>query len=157
MTAWEIKFAHQVKSLRDFCEQEKSNGKEKFFEVILTGEEAVEYCAKKLGQNQDAHLREYSGVRTLAQNNGLWATLRRAAEAMNDGGQPVLINPMTGLEQRWSEKTVHDFLLLPIIQDTYQRDSTAKLDKKQISTALDGLIMGLAQKFGYSIAGMDGR
>lgn len=128
-----------------------------FFTVTLTDEEACDYVKRKLDAGQDAHVKEYRGNRTLAQNAGLWATLRRAADAMNDGGQPVLTNPLTGMEQMWSEKTVHDFLFLPIIQDTFQQDSTANLNKQEISAAVDGFLMGLAQTWGYSIAGMDGR
>lgn len=127
------------------------------FQVTLTDEEACEYAARKLGKGQDVHLKEYRGHRTLAQNAGLWATLRRAANAMNEGGQPVLTNPLTGMETLWTEKTVHDFLLLPIIQDTFEQDSTANLNKKEISIAVDGLLMGLAQTWGYSIGGLDGR
>jgi hypothetical protein len=156
-TAWEIKFAHQVSSLRAECQRRESEGRPMYFQVTLTGEEACQYASRKLGAGQDAYLKEYRGTRTLSQNAGLWATLRRAADAMNEGGQPVLTNPLTGMEMLWSEKTVHDFLFLPIIQDTYEQDSTANLNKKEISVAVDGLLMGLAQTWGYSIAGLDGR
>jgi hypothetical protein len=157
LTAWEIKFAHQLNSLREHCQRKRAEGKPMFFTVTLTDEEACDYVKRKLDAGQDAHVKEYRGNRTLAQNAGLWATLRRAADAMNDGGQPVLTNPLTGMEQMWSEKTVHDFLFLPIIQDTFQQDSTANLNKQEISAAVDGFLMGLAQTWGYSIAGMDGR
>ena len=157
LTAWEIKYASQITQLQEHCDRKAAEGRSQFFSVVLNAEETVEHCRRVLSTGRDAYIKEHRGTRTLAQNAGLWATLRRAADAMNEGGQPVLTNPLTGMETLWTEKTVHDFLLLPIIQDTYEQDSTANLNKKEISIAMDGLLMGLAQTWGYSIAGLDGK
>lgn len=156
-TSWEIKYASQVTALQEHCDRKAAEGRPQFFSVVLDAKQAVEHCRRLLSEGRDAYLKEHRGTRTLSQNAGLWATLRRAADAMNEGGQPVLTNPLTGMETLWTEKTVHDFLFLPIIQDTYEQDSTANLNKKEISIAVDGLLMGLAQTWGYSIAGLDGK
>lgn len=93
---------------------------------------------------------EYT-TRTTTQNSALHVFFRLLAEALNDAGYDMkrVIKPEVDIP--WNERSVKEFLWKPIQHAVIDKDSTTRLDTKQVSQVYDVLNRHLAEKFGVSV------
>ena len=86
--------------------------------------------------------------RTGKQNNAIHACLRRLARSLNEAGYGVAHPLKPELEIPYSESSVKELLLKPIISALYDVDSTSKLDTEQVSKAMGLMLNRVAELTG---------
>lgn len=90
--------------------------------------------------------------RTITQNAAMHLYFRQLAEALNDAGLDQRKMLKQSVEMPWSEHSVKEFLWRPIQQAVISKDSTARLNTKEVSMVYDVLNRHLAQKLGVIVA-----
>lgn len=90
--------------------------------------------------------------RTITQNSAMHLYFRQLAEALNDAGLDQRKMLKRSVEMPWSEHSVKEFLWWPIQQAVTSKDSTARLNTKEVSMVYDVLNRHLAHKLGVVVA-----
>jgi desulfoferrodoxin (superoxide reductase-like protein) len=114
------------------------------------------HASQKLLEGRHLILTEQEGTRTTDQNSALHAVLRRLAEALNDAGQEMAhpFNPEFHIP--WSEISVKELLLRPIAIAKYDKASTTRLTRKELSEAVEILLGRIAELTGVTVDGLEG-
>ena len=86
--------------------------------------------------------------RTSKQNNAIHASLRRLASSLNDAGYGVAHPLKPELEIPYTESSVKELLLKPIMQAMYDADSTSKLDTEQVGKVMGVMLNRVAELTG---------
>ena len=86
--------------------------------------------------------------RTSKQNNAIHASLRRLARSLNDAGYGVSHPLKPELEIPYTESSVKELLLKPIMQAMYDADSTSKLDTEQVGKVMGVMLNRVAELTG---------
>ena len=86
--------------------------------------------------------------RTSKQNNAIHASLRRLARSLNDAGYGVAHPLKPELEIPYTESSVKELLLKPIMQAMYDADSTSKLDTEQVGKVMGVMLNRVAELTG---------
>ena len=86
--------------------------------------------------------------RTSKQNNAIHASLRRLARSLNDAGYGVAHPLKPELEIPYTESSVKELLLKPIMQAMYGADSTSKLDTEQVGKVMGVMLNRVAELTG---------
>ena len=115
-----------------------------------------EHVLRRLSEGREVFLSEKEGTRTTDQNSALHAVLRRLAEALNDAGQEMAhpFNPEFHIP--WSEVSVKELLLRPIAIAKYDKASTTRLTRKELSEAVEILLGRIAELTGVTVDGLEG-
>jgi desulfoferrodoxin (superoxide reductase-like protein) len=115
-----------------------------------------EHVLRMLSEGREVFLSEKEGTRTTDQNSALHAVLRRLAEALNDAGQEMAhpFNPEFHIP--WSEVSVKELLLRPIAIAKYDKASTTRLTRKELSEAVEILLGRIAELTGVTVDGLEG-
>ena len=117
------------------------------------------HLLQRLSEGRQTILTEKEYTRTLAQNNGLHALLRRLADEMNEAGYDVkhfLSESESKLDLPWTEASCKELLVRPVIKAMYDKQSTTKLTKEELSKALDVLLARVAEITGVTPVGLGG-
>ena len=114
------------------------------------------FLLQRLSEGRDVFLSEKEGPRTTDVNSSLHCVLRRLSEALNDAGKEMAhpFNPEFHIP--WSEISVKELLLRPIIQAKYGKESTTKLTNAESSEAVEILLGRIAELTGVTVAGLGG-
>lgn len=118
-----------------------------------------QHILQRLSEGRDVFLSEKEGTRTTDQNSALHALLRRLAADMNDAGYDVktfLAETKSTLDLPWTEKSCKELLVRPVIKVMYEKESTTKLTKQELSEAIDVLLARVAEITGVTPAGLEG-
>lgn len=118
-----------------------------------------QHILQRLSEGRDTFLTEQEGNRTLSQNNALHALLRRLAGEMNEAGFDVktfLAESKGKMDIPWTEKSCKEILVRPVIKAMYDKQSTTKLTKEELSKALDVLLARVAEITGVTPVGLEG-
>ena len=86
--------------------------------------------------------------RTSKQNNAIHASLRRLARSLNDAGYGVAHPLKPELEIPYTESSVKELLLKPIMKAMYDADSTSKLDTEQVGKVMGVMLNRVAELTG---------
>ena len=86
--------------------------------------------------------------RTSKQNNAIHASLRRLARSLNDAGYGVSHPLKPELEIPYTESSVKELLLKPIMKAMYDADSTSKLDTEQVGKVMGVMLNRVAELTG---------
>lgn len=115
-----------------------------------------QHILQRLSEGRHTFLSEQEGTRTLDSNSSLHCVLRRLSEALNDAGKEMAhpFNPEFHIP--WSEVSVKELLLRPIIQAKYGKASTTKLTNSELSEAVEILLGRIAELTGVTVAGLGG-
>ena len=115
-----------------------------------------EHILRRLSEGRDVFLSEREGTRTTDQNAALHALLRRLAEALNDAGKEMAhpFNPEFHIP--WSEVSVKELLLRPIAIAKYDKASTTRLTRAELSEAVEILLGRIAELTGVTVDGLEG-
>lgn len=91
------------------------------------------------------------GNRTNRQNRAAHLCLRRLAEALNDAGFgiPHPLNP--DFQIPYTEESCKELLLRPVMKAMFNKESTTKLETKELSTCFDALLNRLAEVTGVVV------
>jgi len=96
----------------------------------------VEYCESVLKPNDEAIFRYVrwtaNKARTLRQNAALHKYFVKLAHALNDAGLDLHHSFFREIELQWNEKMVKDKLWRKIQIAVTEKESTAKLDRKEV-------------------------
>ena len=115
-----------------------------------------QFLLKSLSEGRDMILREEETTRTTKQNNALHALLRRLAKGLNAAGHTVKHPFKPELELPWTENLCKETLMRPIITAMYDKDSTAKLSREELSEAVDVMLSRIADLTGVYVDGLEG-
>ena len=115
-----------------------------------------EHILRKLSEGRDVFLSEKEGSRTTDQNSALHAVLRRLAEALNDAGQEMAHPFNSEFHIPWSEVSVKELLLRPIAIAKYDKASTTRLTRTELSEAVEILLGRIAELTGVTVDGLEG-
>ena len=115
-----------------------------------------QHASQKLSEGRHLILTEQEGTRTLDQNSALHAVLRRLAEGLNDAGQEMAHPFNPELHIPWSEVSVKELLLRPIAIAKYDKASTTKLTRAELSEAVEILLGRIAELTGVTVDGLEG-
>ena len=115
-----------------------------------------QHALQRLSEGRHLILTEKEGNRTTDQNSALHAVLRRLAEALNDAGQEMAhpFNPEFHIP--WSEVSVKELLLRPIAVAKYDKASTTRLTRKELSEVVEILLGRIAELTGVTVDGLEG-
>lgn len=86
--------------------------------------------------------------RTTKQNNAIHACLRRLSKALNAAGYGIAHPLKPELEIPYTESSVKELLLKPIMQAMYDIDSTSELDTEQVGKVMGVLLNRVAELTG---------
>jgi len=88
--------------------------------------------------------------RTLQQNRALHKYLSNLSDALNEAGldQRKVLKP--SIQIPWTPESAKSFLWHPIQEAMFNKESTAELDRKQVSEVYEVLNRHLAEKFGVT-------
>jgi len=90
--------------------------------------------------------------RTLNQNAALHAYCEQLAEALNGAGYDMKkVFEVKTAEVPWTQTSVKEALWKPVQQAMFEKESTAKLDTKEVSQVHKVLDKHIAENFGISI------
>ena len=118
-----------------------------------------QHLLQRLSEGRDTFLTEQEGNRTLSQNSALHALLRRLASELNEAGYDVkhfLAESESKLDLPWTEASCKELLVRPVIRALYDKQSTTKLTKEELSKALDVLLARVAEITGVTPVGLEG-
>ena len=115
-----------------------------------------EFLLRSVSEGRDMILREEETTRTSKQNNALHALLRRLAKGLNSAGHTVKHPFKPELELPWTENLCKETLMRPIITAMYDKDSTAKLSREELSEAVDVMLSRIADLTGVYVDGLEG-
>ncbi len=91
-------------------------------------------------------------TRTAAQNRAMHLFFGMLAKELNDSGQHMNTFPWNeGVEIDWTPELIKEHLWKPVQEAVTKKDSTAQLDKKQVSEVYEILNRHLADKTGVSV------
>ena len=115
-----------------------------------------QHLLQRLSEGRQTILTEKEGTRTTDVNSSLHCVLRRLSEALNDAGKEMAhpFNPEFHIP--WSEVSVKELLLRPIVQAKYGKESTTKLTNAESSEAVEILLGRIAELTGVTVAGLGG-
>lgn len=88
-------------------------------------------------------------LRTLAQNRAMHLYFKQVADALNSAGLDM--KQVIKADVSWSMLSVKELMWKPIQKAIIGKDSTTKLDKKDIDLVYHNLNMVLGEKFGIYI------
>jgi hypothetical protein len=82
--------------------------------------------------------------RTKAQNRLIHQFCKITSESLNDCG--LTVTDVIKYETNWTANKVKELIFKPVVKDLYEKDSTTKLDKKELDLVFDTIIRALATK-----------
>ena len=115
----------------------------------------IEYVEGELAAGRERSYEIKKENRTSAQNRALYAVLTRIATALNDSGHE-LKHPFAGFDIPYSKESVKELLFNPIMREVTGKQSSTKLERKELSLCMDALLRGLDQSLGVYVAGLEG-
>ena len=115
-----------------------------------------QFLLRSLSEGRETFLEERDGNRSTRQNNAMWACMRRLAAGLNEAGQEMAHPYNPELHIPWSENSVKEILLMPIIEARYDKTSTTHLTKAELSEAFDILLGRITELTGVYVAGLEG-
>lgn len=115
----------------------------------------IEYIKGELEAGRERSYEIKKETRTSAQNRALYAVCTRIAVALNDSGHE-LKHPFAGFDIPWSKESVKELLFNPIMREVAGKQSSTKLERKELSLCMDALLRGLDQQLGVYVAGLEG-
>ena len=89
--------------------------------------------------------------RTNKQNSSLWLYFSLLADELNNSGYDMKVVLKPEVDISWNKDTVHDYLWLPIQDVMLKKDSTTKLESKEIDKVYDILNRHISEKFGITV------
>lgn len=89
--------------------------------------------------------------RTITQNKALHKYFSLLSKALNDAGYDMKKTLKPEAEISWSEGMVKEYLWRPIQKAMLGKESTAKLETKEVSEVYSQLSRHLSQKLGISV------
>ncbi len=92
-----------------------------------------------------------TGIRTTTQNSAMHRYFRLLADALNDAGYDMKKVLKPEVEIPWSVSSVKEFLWRPIQEIITGKESTTKLDRKEVSEVYEPLNRHIASKFGVVV------
>jgi len=96
-------------------------------------------------------LSKLPGTRSLSQNSALHASLRTLSDVLNDAGLSMNVVLNEGVEIEWNEKAVKQYLFHPIMKAITGKESSAKLNKIEMTEVYDAMMLHLGQKTGVYV------
>lgn len=126
MERWLVKNKEQAEFFIQFIRQEVEEGRERFYSVVRAS-------------------------RTHKQNNALHLLLRQVAEELNGAGY-TRPHPWGKMEIPYSEVSVKEIFLLPILDKVFGKQHSSDLTTKELSEAVEILLDALAQNTGIVLA-----
>lgn len=115
-----------------------------------------QFLLKSVSEGRDMLLREEETTRTGRQNNALHAVLRRLAKGLNSAGHTVKHPFKPELELPWTESLCKETLLRPIITAMYEKESTTRLSREELSEATEVMLSRVADLTGVYVDGLEG-
>lgn len=126
MERWLVKNKEQAEFFIRFIKQEAEEGRERFYTIVHAN-------------------------RTNKQNNALHLLLRQIAEELNGAGY-TRPHPWGKMEIPYSEVSVKEIFLLPILDKVFGKQHSSDLTTKELSEAVEILLDALAQNTGIVLA-----
>ena len=122
--------------------------------VVDTKDKAAMFCQFVTEQAEEGTHRIYQiryGDRSSKQSNALHLMFREVANALNDAGfgQPHPFN--REIEIPYTEGSVKTLFFQPIIKAMFDKESTRKLDTKELSEASNYMLNAVAENTGVVI------
>lgn len=90
-------------------------------------------------------------TRTLIQNRALHLMFEHLSQELNDAGLDMRKTLKPGVEIPWNKNTVKEYLWRPIQKAVTLKESTTKLDTKEIDKVFEILLRHMGNKFGVEI------
>ena len=115
-----------------------------------------EFLLRSLSEGRETLLEERDGSRSTRQNSALHALLRRLAGGLNDGGHTVQHPFNPEFELPWTEVLCKEVIFKPIIEAMYDKSSSTKLTKEELSEAVDVMLSRIADLTGVYVDGLEG-
>ena len=115
-----------------------------------------EFLLRSVSEGRDMLLREEETTRTSRQNNALHGVLRRLARGLNDAGHTVKHPFKPELELPWTENLCKETLMRPIITAMYDKESTTRLSRAELSEAVEVMLSRVADLTGVYVDGLEG-
>jgi len=122
--------------------------------VVDTRDKAKMFCQFVTEQAEEGTTRIYQiryGNRSNKQSNALHLMFREVANALNDAGfgQPHPFNKE--MEIPYTEESIKTLFFVPITKAMFSKESTRKLDTKELSEASNYMLNAIAQNTGVVI------
>lgn len=119
---------------------------------IIPADKETAHAILELPTHEVFTLTLKAGTRTSQQNRAMHKYFRMLAEALNEAGMYLNVFPWKeGAEIRWSADDVKAKLWHPLQEVITGKDSTAKLDSKQVNDVYEVLSRHLAMKCGVDV------
>ena len=83
-------------------------------------------------------------MRTIQQNKLIHVFCKNVSDSLNNSG--LYLNDVIRYETQWSMQKAKDLIFRPVMKQLYDKDSTTKLDKKELNDIFDSVIKALASK-----------
>lgn len=115
-----------------------------------------QFLLRSVEEGKDMLLREEETTRSSKQNNALHALLRRLAKGLNAAGHTVKHPFKPELELPWTENLCKETLMRPIITAMYDKESTARLTRAELSEATEVMLSRIADLTGVYVDGLEG-
>lgn len=91
------------------------------------------------------------GNRTNRQNRAAHLCLRQLAEALNDAGFGIPHPLNSEFQIPYTEESCKELLLRPVMKAMFNKESTSKLETKELSTCFEALLNRIAEVTGVVV------